>query len=43
MANHLLIAFNESLSMAVIEQVADAMLEVEQMFLRRQDSRPEIL
>jgi dTDP-4-amino-4,6-dideoxygalactose transaminase len=35
MANHLLIAFNESLSMAVIEQVADAMLEVEQEFLRR--------
>jgi len=33
MANHLLIALNESLSMDTMERVADAMLEVEQTFL----------
>ncbi len=33
MSNHLLISFNESLTMNSLEQVADAILEVEQTFL----------
>ena len=33
MVNHLLVAMNESLSMDTMERVADAMLEVEQVFL----------